>query len=758
MANEFIIRKGFKSKEDSQITGSISLSGSFKDQESSSGTAGQVLSSTVSGSQWVDAADSGAITGTGTTGTLTKWTTGGEVIGNSIITEGSSKINISGNVDIIKTTSDVAGELRIGGTLASDNLPFGKINFANTNAANSQVNDILAYIAGEKIISSNTAHLTFATSNNSAPVERMRITSGGNVGIGVTPSAWRDSSAVNSVVQGADNYAIFNRNDSGTKTNFFAQNFYYNTSDVGARIDASKWSLFYTQNQEDGSHGFYTSSNNSSTTPSMQSKLTISSGGAATFSGKITADAGIDIDNFNIDGTTISLSSGNMIIGTANAASALTISDYGLLTMTVGSSSNPRLTFAGADVSGTHFIQLNRGTSAMEFYVNGATRATIASGGDATFAKSIKFADGAAFAGAASIRRQSNALILTGGSSGFYFNDDTNAVSNLVIASTGQTTITCTSSQPTLTINGTDSYSWLQTQVSGVNKWAIGNVTVANGTDLELYSYTGGNGTRLTVGSGGHIIQDTTSATSTYFQVRSLGTTRGYFGVADALLNAPTTNSQFCIRSEVDFAIATGGGTRRLSISSGGDVGIGHTGYNGYRLMTRGVDSTSSNFAFFAENSGTYGLLSVRNDGYITFNNIGSTSPYQYAVSGRDAILNSSGEIGTSASIRKAKINIENETDVSWLYDLNPVKFNYRKKDEKLNYLNEAEEEQRHGLIAEEVEEVNTDFCWYNVNEEGDKDLAGVDYKMLITPMLKAIQEQQTIIQDLKSRIETLEG
>jgi hypothetical protein len=200
------------------------------------------------------------------------------------------------------------------------------------------------------------------------------------------------------------------------------------------------------------------------------------------------------------------------------------------------------------------------------------------------------------------------------------------------------------------------------------------------------------------------------------------------------------------------------GGSQRLTITSGGDVGIGFGGYSGYRLTTRGATSDSTNFAFFVENSGTYGLFSVRNDGYIAMNVRPTYSPYYFAVSGRDLIINSSGELGTSASIRKAKINIESETDVSWLYDLNPVKFNYRKKDKKLNYLNEAEEEQRYGLIAEEVEEVNTDFCWYNVNEEGDKDLAGVDYKMLITPMIKAIQEQQTIIEDLKSRIETLEG
>jgi len=51
-----------------QTTGSISLSGSFKDQENSPGTAGQVLSSTVSGSQWVDVGGSGIgdVTKTGT--------------------------------------------------------------------------------------------------------------------------------------------------------------------------------------------------------------------------------------------------------------------------------------------------------------------------------------------------------------------------------------------------------------------------------------------------------------------------------------------------------------------------------------------------------------------------------------------------------------------------------------------------------------------------------------------------------------------
>ena len=68
--------------------------------------------------------------------------------------------------------------------MASDNVPFGKISFANTASANAQTNDILASIAGEKVGSSNKGELTFSTSDSAAPTEKMRIDSSGNVGIG----------------------------------------------------------------------------------------------------------------------------------------------------------------------------------------------------------------------------------------------------------------------------------------------------------------------------------------------------------------------------------------------------------------------------------------------------------------------------------------------------------------------------------------------------------------------------------------------
>ena len=59
------------------------------------------------------------------------------------------------------------------------------------------------------------------------------------------------------------------------------------------------------------------------------------------------------------------------------------------------------------------------------------------------------------------------------------------------------------------------------------------------------------------------------------------------------------------------------------------------------------------------------------------------------------------------------------------------------------------------GLIAQEVEKVFPDA----VSEpELDGEWYSVDYSKLVTPLIKGMQEQQVIIEDLKARIETLEG
>jgi hypothetical protein len=58
------------------------------------------------------------------------------------------------------------------------------------------------------------------------------------------------------------------------------------------------------------------------------------------------------------------------------------------------------------------------------------------------------------------------------------------------------------------------------------------------------------------------------------------------------------------------------------------------------------------------------------------------------------------------------------------------------------------------GLIAQEVESIVPNAVTHNK----ESDVYSMDYSKLVTPLIKAIQEQQTQIDDLQSEIKTLKG
>ena len=126
----------------------------------------------------------------------------------------------------------------------------------------------------------------------------------------------------------------------------------------------------------------------------------------------------------------------------------------------------------------------------------------------------------------------------------------------------------------------------------------------------------------------------------------------------------------------------------------------------------------------------------------------------------RDLYVESTGQLGYDPSIRASKINIADNTDVSWLYNLAPKTYNKRKRvsRETNEWTNEAESDLQYGLIAEDVESVNSNICFYDVDDSDDKTLAGVTYSQLITPILKAVQEQKKEIDSLKAEVAALKS
>jgi len=170
--------------------------------------------------------------------------------------------------------------------------------------------------------------------------------------------------------------------------------------------------------------------------------------------------------------------------------------------------------------------------------------------------------------------------------------------------------------------------------------------------------------------------------------------------------------------------------------------------YQDSRVVLRSNDNGSGRALAFE--TGTTERMRIDSSGGITMPDV-----YSDTVTGRDLYISSSGQLGYVSSIRSSKTNIENLPSISWLYELNPVKFQYRTKDEDGNYTDEADSEIQYGFIAEDVVEVNSDLVFGDETENGFE-LRGIQYSRLIAPMIKAIQEQQTLIESQQSQIDTL--
>jgi len=105
---------------------------------------------------------------------------------------------------------------------------------------------------------------------------------------------------------------------------------------------------------------------------------------------------------------------------------------------------------------------------------------------------------------------------------------------------------------------------------------------------------------------------------------------------------------------------------------------------------------------------------------------------------------------GSVSSDRRLKENIVDIPDGSTalIKALNPVSFNLI-----------GSPVHKAGFIAQEVETVKSSLVnGGEKDEEENETIRGVDYYGILAHAVKAIQEQQTIIDDLKSRIETLEA
>ena len=172
----------------------------------------------------------------------------------------------------------------------------------------------------------------------------------------------------------------------------------------------------------------------------------------------------------------------------------------------------------------------------------------------------------------------------------------------------------------------------------------------------------------------------------------------------------------------------------KLQVAAGGET-AGHGGIVGFFDTDTSVATSNliQVLSFSGDTDATGGqFLRFRDNNSV----MGSVS----AASGTTVAYNTSSD-------RRMKENIEDAS--SQLEVINNIQV--REFDWKTNGHHEV------GLIAQELNDIIP-----NVVLEGGDDISelpwGVDYGKLTPYLIKAVQEQQTIIDDLKSRIETLEG
>ena len=175
--------------------------------------------------------------------------------------------------------------------------------------------------------------------------------------------------------------------------------------------------------------------------------------------------------------------------------------------------------------------------------------------------------------------------------------------------------------------------------------------------------------------------------------------------------------------------VTAGRTVNAASVLTTGNVGVGTSTPDVIRLRTKGINSTSANFAFYAENSSNQDLFWVRNDGAIATGSA-AASPYnQTTASAANVFVTSAGVLQRSTSSLKYKSDVQNAVHgLSDVMGLRPVTY---------KGLNDGDAVFG-GLIAEEVHAAGlTEFVVYN--DEGEPD--ALHYGPMVSLLIKAIQE-----------------
>jgi len=425
----------------------------------------------------------------GTTNYIPKFT-GANTIGNSAIYDNGGNIGIGIinplaklNVKASSTTGSIIEALVLdgGGVAAEDGVSIGFTGF-NTSA---YPNWRYAQISGiyEQIDSFKGA-LVFKTSNASADggTEKMRLTSSGNLGLGVTPSAWNTITAFE--VSGGASFGGY------SNTTYIGNNIYYQGATKYISNGFASW--YY---QTIGSHFWLTAPNNTSgagATITFTQAMTLGANGILSLpssgsleigytsspslykldvngSGRFVGDLRVTTGNkiyFETSGTGNSLyrepSNGNTVL--TSAADTQFTNNNATITYLRLASSTGAATFSSSVRSNSHIIVSDGSASVvLQGYINNALRIAASGSGSSGGARGNLYVGAIDSEGAATF---SGPTVTIG---------QATAATNVKIL-----------------LNGVaNKAAAIEFQQNGTPQWYLGNGAASEDNNFELYNSNG---------------------------------------------------------------------------------------------------------------------------------------------------------------------------------------------------------------------------------------------------------------------------